>query len=102
MPAKEIKEVVVAVGPTGSSGTGVKGGQSTQASAELAKGKAVVLAALQKTIRAELSSICDDPDEWLDTENPTFGGDRPKDVVKAGHGDRVLDRIRALKYGIFS
>jgi uncharacterized protein (DUF2384 family) len=58
--------------------------------------------ALQANLRNEISSLFADPKEWLDADNPTFGGARPRDIIDSGHGEKVLDRLRAIKYGIFS
>jgi hypothetical protein len=58
--------------------------------------------ALQANLRNEISSLFADPNEWLDADNPTFGGARPRDIIDSGHGEKVLDRLRAIKYGIFS
>jgi hypothetical protein len=48
----------------------------------------------------ELSTVVQDPDDWLDRENDQLGGQKPGDLIAAGKEDLVRDLIEAIKHGM--
>ena len=56
---------------------------------------------LKKLIK-KVSTVIDDPEEWLNTPNPQFEGRRPIDLIGAKDEIRLHIIIRALEQGFFS
>lgn len=57
---------------------------------------------LSEALRAAMAGVVDRPEVWLVTENLGFGGKTPLQVIQAGDEEWVLDRLRGIRYGIFS
>jgi uncharacterized protein (DUF2384 family) len=53
-------------------------------------------------LNEEVKRIFADPEQWLDTPNDRLGGNRPRELIRAGQGQRVRDLLQAIKHGMFS
>lgn len=52
-------------------------------------------------LAALLRSVLADPDKWLATPNPQFGGRKPIDLIGASEESRVVNLLRAVDRGLF-
>ena len=53
-------------------------------------------------LKAEVGTIVDDPDGWLNTPNDRFAGKKPIDLIGTNEEQRLRDLIRAIKHGMVS
>lgn len=56
----------------------------------------------EEAIRAELNTIVDKPDLWLDSPNPLFGGRTPGELIGTEDENLLREWIGSVKHGMFT
>ena len=56
----------------------------------------------RESIVEEVRSVIDNADDWLDTENPLFGGLPPRKTIGTPQEGLVREWVMRIKHGVLS
>lgn len=55
---------------------------------------------LDSDLKALISEVVDNPQQWLDTPNDQLGGKRPRDLIGTAREGVLRELARAIKIGM--